>query len=196
MVIRDSKLIISATNPSQYPDDDKVCIALCGRSNVGKSSLINSLLGRKSLARVSSSPGKTRTINFYLINGEFYLVDLPGYGYAKMSKTEKEKWSNVMEDFFNNSKNLKTLFLLLDIRHEPKELDLQMYNYSSFHDIETRIIATKSDKIKRGQYQKSYKVIRDKLGLDAGVKIYPHSSLKREGTTDILEMIEEIVSIG
>lgn len=194
MIIKSAEIVMSAMKKEQYPNDNKPIIALSGRSNVGKSSLINSVLKRKSLARVSGSPGKTRTINFYLINDEFYLVDLPGYGYAKMSKTDTQNWNKVMDDFFKFAKNLKCLFLLLDIRHEPKITDIKMYEYCKYYDIDMKIIATKSDKISRGKYNSAFKTIRNALELDNSVKIYPHSSLKKDDAKEILDLIENIVN--
>ena len=194
MIIKSSKLKISAVNPSSYPDDDLPCIAFAGRSNVGKSSLVNSVLKRKTLARVSQMPGKTRTINFYLINDNFYIVDLPGYGYAKLSKEEKDSWGKTMELYFSESKNLKHLFLLLDIRHEPKETDRQMYEYCKYYNIPIDIIATKSDKISRGQYQKSFSVIKKFLNIKGDeVKIFPISSLKKTGIEEVSDYMEEIL---
>ncbi len=192
--MKSSKLKISAVNPSSYPDDDLPCIAFAGRSNVGKSSLVNSVLKRKTLARVSQMPGKTRTINFYLINDNFYIVDLPGYGYAKLSKEEKDSWGKTMELYFSESKNLKHLFLLLDIRHEPKETDRQMYEYCKYYNIPVDIIATKSDKISRGQYQKSFSVIKKFLNIKGDeVKIFPISSLKKTGIEEVSDYMEEIL---
>jgi ribosome biogenesis GTP-binding protein ysxC len=194
LIIKSSKLKISAVNPSSYPDDDLPCIAFAGRSNVGKSSLVNSVLKRKTLARVSQMPGKTRTINFYLINDNFYIVDLPGYGYAKLSKEEKDSWGKTMELYFSESKNLKHLFLLLDIRHEPKETDRQMYEYCKYYNIPIDIIATKSDKISRGQYQKSFSVIKKFLNIKGDeVKIFPISSLKKTGIEEVSDYMEEIL---
>lgn len=184
---------MSAVNKDQYPKDDKPIIAFAGRSNVGKSSLINSILNRKSLARVSSSPGKTRTINYYLINEKFYLVDLPGYGYAKMSKNEVKNFDQMMGSFFQYSDNLKSLFLLLDCRHEPKKTDIHMYDFCKYYDIDMEIILTKSDKISRNKYPKVFKTVRETIGLESNIKMYMHSSLKKEGADQILELIEKII---
>lgn len=194
MIIKSSKLQISAVSPASYPDDDLPCIAFAGRSNVGKSSLINSVLKRKMLARVSQTPGKTRTINFYLINEAFYLVDLPGYGYAKLSKDEKESWGKTMDMYFSKSKNLKHVFLLLDIRHEPKETDRQMYDYCKHYNIPVNIIATKSDKITRGQYQKSFSTMKKFLQIKDDIKILPISSLKKTGMEEVTQYMEEIIT--
>ena len=194
LIIKSSKLQISAVSPTSYPDDNLPCIAFAGRSNVGKSSLINSVLKRKMLARVSQTPGKTRTINFYLINQAFYLVDLPGYGYAKLSKDEKESWGKTMDMYFSKSKNLKHVFLLLDIRHEPKETDKQMYDYCKHYDIPVDIIATKSDKITRGQYQKSFSAMKKFLQIKDDIKILPISSLKKTGMEEVTQYMEEILT--
>lgn len=181
MKITSSEIIISAVSPKQYPDDGKPEFALVGRSNVGKSSVINTMLNRKNLARISSSPGKTRTINFYLINKEFYLVDLPGYGYAKVSKSERANWGKMIETYLENRRNLYEVMLLVDIRHEPTADDKMMYDWIKHYGYGTIVIATKSDKISRGNYQKHFKVIREKLQMSSTDKIIPVSSLKKEG---------------
>lgn len=191
MKIIDIQMDMSAVKIEQYPDDGLPQIALVGRSNVGKSSAINSLLNRKRIARVSGTPGKTRTINFYKINKEFYLVDLPGYGYAKLSKTAKASWGKVMEDYFIHSKNLVHIFILVDIRHEPKEDDLLMFEFVRHYDIPVSIIATKSDKISKNEAMKAKSVIKKKLGL-VGEKILPISSLKKTGVEEIWQHIVEI----
>lgn len=194
MIIKSSKLQISAVSPSSYPDDNLPCIAFAGRSNVGKSSLINSVLKRRMLARVSQTPGKTRTINFYLINECFYLVDLPGYGYARLSKEEKDSWGKTMQLYFEKSKNLQHVFLLLDIRHEPKPSDRQMYEYCKFYNIPVDIIATKSDKITRGQYQKSFALMKRFLEIKDDIKIMPISSLKKTGIAEVTTYMQEILT--
>jgi len=191
MKIKNVELVISAMKKDQYPDDGLPEVAFVGRSNVGKSSSINTLLGRKSLARVSQNPGKTRTINFYKINNEFYFVDLPGYGYAKMSKDSRKEWGRVMEEYFQNSKDLKHIFLLVDIRHEPKEDDVIMHSYAVHYNIPVTVIATKSDKISRGAYQKAFSVIRKKLNY-TGEKVMPISALKKTGTDEIWSHIINI----
>ena len=170
MKITNSEIVISAVSPKQYPDDGKPEFALVGRSNVGKSSTINTMLNRKNLARVSSSPGKTRTINFYLVNKEFYLVDLPGYGYTKVSKSEKANWGKMIETYLQSRKNLYEVILLVDIRHEPTADDKMMYDWIRHYGYGTVVVATKSDKISRGNYQKHFKIIRKKLGMSADRK--------------------------
>lgn len=196
MKITSSEIVISAVSPKQYPDDGKPEFALVGRSNVGKSSTINTMLNRKKLARVSSSPGKTRTINFYIINKEFYLVDLPGYGYAKVSKSEKSNWGNMMETYLKSRENLYEVILLVDIRHEPTEDDKIMYNWIRHYGYGTIVIATKSDKISRGNYQKHFKIIREKLGMSPTDKIIPVSSLKKEGIDKLWTSLKDLFIVN
>lgn len=186
--IKKSEFIKSAVQRDQYPQDEMVHIAFAGRSNVGKSSCINTLLMRKGIAKVSQTPGKTRTINFFRINESFYFVDLPGYGYAKTSKEERSSWGKVMQQYFENNPNLRHIFLLLDIRHEPKTDDVMMYQYAMHYAIPITVIATKSDKISRGAYQKAFSVIRKALN-DKTVRIFPISSLKKTGREEILDYI-------
>ena len=178
---------------SKLPENDKVELAFIGRSNVGKSSLINTLLNRKSLARTSSQPGKTQTINYYNINGAFYLVDLPGYGYAKISKEVKEKWKRMTLNYFNNSKMLRVVFQLIDIRHDPTEKDKEMYDTLLQCGFSPIIIATKADKIKRSQLNKQVKAIEDKLQLVEGTPVIPFSSSDLTGKDELWEYIDEYV---
>lgn len=192
MKINDVQMNLSAVSPAQYPRDEFLQIAFVGRSNVGKSSAINTLLKRRSIARVSSSPGKTRTINFYMVNGQFYFVDLPGYGYAKLSKSEQEHWGKMMEDYFIKSEKLIHLFLLLDIRHEPKDSDVQMYEFAKHWNIPVTVIATKSDKLKKSQVQKHISILRKKLNLPSQEKIFPISSLNKTGDEEIWKRIIEV----
>lgn len=182
---------MSAVNKSQYPAEGIPEIALAGRSNVGKSSIINTLLNRRNFARTSQTPGKTRTINFYLINNEFYFVDLPGYGYAKIAKSEKEKWGGIMERYLESRQELCSIFLLVDIRHEPTADDKLMYEWIKHFGYNCVVIATKADKISRGQYQKHISIIRKKLQMESSEKVIPISSLKKTG---VEELWEEIVS--
>ncbi len=191
MKIKNLELVISAMSKEQYPEDGLPEVAFVGRSNVGKSSAINTLLNRRSFARVSQNPGKTRTINFYKINEEFYFVDLPGYGYAKTAKSSREHWGNVMQEYFESSQDLKHIFLLLDIRHEPKEDDILMYKYSVHYNIPVTIIATKADKISKGAYQKAFSIMRKKLDYH-GEMILPISSLKKTGKDEIWNQIVNI----
>lgn len=182
---------MSAVNKSQYPAEGIPEIALAGRSNVGKSSIINTLLNRRNFARTSQTPGKTRTINFYLINNEFYFVDLPGYGYAKIAKSEKEKWGGIMERYLESRQELCSIFLLVDIRHEPTADDKLMYEWIKHFGYNCVVIATKADKISRGQYQKHISIIRKKLQMESSEKVIPVSSLKKTG---VEELWEEIVN--
>jgi GTP-binding protein len=192
MKVISSEIVMSAVAPKQYPDDGRAEIALAGRSNVGKSSTINTILNRKKLARVSQSPGKTRTINFYLINQEFYLVDLPGYGYAKVAKSEKATWGKMMETYLSSRPNLYEVVLLVDIRHEPSAEDKMMYDWIKHYGYGTIVVATKSDKISKANYQKHFKIIRQKLGMSPEDKLIPISSLKRQGIDKLWDSIEEI----
>ncbi len=185
MKIRSAEITMSAVNRSQYPDEGIPEIALVGRSNVGKSSTVNTLLNRRNFARTSQTPGKTRTINFYLINKEFFFVDLPGYGYAKIAKSEKEKWGVIMERYLQERNELCAIFLLVDIRHEPTNDDVMMYEWIKHFGYNCVVIATKSDKISRGQYQKHMNIIRKKLQMDHNEKILPISSLKKTGVEEI-----------
>ena len=165
MKISSVDFVTSAVRRSQYPTDNKPEFLLVGRSNVGKSSFINTLINRKNLARTSSIPGKTQTLNFYLINKEFYLVDVPGYGFAKVSKKLKNKFGMIIEDYLKMRENLKEVFMLVDFRHKPTEDDVLMYNYLKYYNIPVTIIATKSDKVSRNSYDKNTKIIKDTLNM-------------------------------
>ena len=169
-------------------------IALAGKSNVGKSSLVNALVNRKALARTSGEPGKTQTINYYLINQSFFLVDLPGYGYAKSAQTEREKWGMMIERYLKGSAVLKNVFLLIDIRHEPGENDRIMYRWIREAGYEPVVIATKADKINRSQLAKQIRVIRESLSLPETVQLIPFSAKTRQGREEILNMIEKMVT--
>ena len=190
-----SELEAVAVRPNQYPDVSLDEIAFVGRSNVGKSSLLNLLTNRKSLARVSGNPGKTRTINFYLINDAFRFVDLPGYGYAKVSKSITADWDRMMDDFFKQRKNLKRVVQLVDIRHEPSKLDVQMYEYLRSYGLDGLVCATKADKISGNQKQKNLSVIRKSLSLGKEDKIVPVSALKKTGHDVLLDYIAEELGI-
>lgn len=189
MVIKSAELETVCGVTSKLPKNQSVEIAFAGKSNVGKSSLINGLLNRKALARTSSQPGKTQTINFYKINGEFYFVDLPGYGYAKVSATEREKWGKMIERYLHTSEQLKLIFLLIDIRHEPSSNDKMMYDWICDNGFMPVIIATKLDKIKRSQLQKQLKIIRTGLELPNETKIFPYSALTKQGRDEIWDYI-------
>lgn len=177
---------------SKLPDNKLPEIAFAGKSNVGKSSLINALVNRKSLARTSSQPGKTQTINFYNLNQELYMVDLPGYGYAKVSAAEKEKWGKMIERYLQKSKQLKLVFLLIDIRHEPSSNDVLMYNWIVHNGFDPVIICTKADKISRGAIPKNVKIIREKLKIKPGTVIIPFSAETKQGRDDIYAIMDEI----
>lgn len=176
---------------SILPENDKMEIAFAGKSNVGKSSLINSLMNRKSLARTSSQPGKTQTINFYNINEELYFVDLPGYGYAKVAISMKEKWAKLIERYLLTSKQLRIVFLLVDIRHEPSQNDKNMYDWIVYHGYNPLIIATKLDKINRSQLQKHINMIKKGLNVVDGTPVIPFSSLTKQGREEIYEYMDE-----
>ncbi len=193
MIIKNVELETVCGVTSVLPDNKLPEIAFAGKSNVGKSSLINGLLNRKSLARTSSQPGKTQTINFYNVNKEFYFVDLPGYGYAKVSEQEKAKWGKMIENYLHKSKKLRAVFLLIDIRHEPSANDVNMYEWILANGFEPIIIATKLDKIKRSQEQKNIKIIKNKLDIVPGTKIMPFSAQTKQGREEILDFIREIV---
>ena len=190
MVIKNINLETVCGITSVLPENDKPEIAFAGKSNVGKSSLINALMNRKSYARISATPGKTQTINFYTINEEMYLVDLPGYGYAKVSEQEKIQWGKLIERYLQESKQLKAVFLLIDIRHEPSANDVVMYDWIVRQGFYPVIIATKADKIKRSQLQKHLKMIRTTLQLPAGTKVIPFSSVTKQGRDEIWELAE------
>ena len=185
MKIRSSEIVVSAIKKEQYPAEGLPEIALVGRSNVGKSSATNALLNRRNFARTSQTPGKTRTINFYKINEEFYFVDLPGYGYAKVAKSEKDKWGVIMERYLQDRDELCAIFLLVDIRHEPTNDDVMMYEWIKHFGYNCVVIATKADKISRGQYQKHISIIRKKLQLEKDEKVIPLSSSKKTGVEDV-----------
>ena len=190
MVIKGAELETVCGVTSKLPHNEGIEIAFAGKSNVGKSSLINGLLNRKALARTSSQPGKTQTINFYKVNDTFYVVDLQGYGYAKVSASEREKWGKMIERYLHSSEQLVLVFLLIDIRHEPSANDKMMYDWICHNGFTPVIIATKLDKIKRSQLQKNLKIIRTKLEMDKDGLIFPYSALSKQGRDEILDYIE------
>lgn len=190
MVIKKATLDIVCGITSTLPENSIPEIAFAGKSNVGKSSLINGLMNRKSLARTSAQPGKTQTINFYNVNDEVFLVDLPGYGYAKVSQTIKEKWGKLIERYLNTSKQLRAVFLLVDIRHEPSANDCNMYDWIIANGYNPIIIATKADKIKRSQLAKHLKQIRVGLNVVENTPIIPYSAVTKQGREEIWELIE------
>ena len=190
MVIKNVNLETVCGITSVLPDNQMPEIAFAGKSNVGKSSLINGLMNRKAYARTSAKPGKTQTINFYNINEELYLGDLPGYGYAKVSVKEKEQWGKLIERYLHGSKQLKAVFLLIDIRHDPSANDKLMYDWIVSQGFEPIIIATKLDKIKRSQIQKQLKAVKDGLKLLPGTTVIPFSAETKQGRDEIWELVE------
>ena len=193
MVIKNVNLEIVCGVTSKVPDTAYAEVAFAGKSNVGKSSLINALMNRKALARTSAQPGKTQTINFYNINDAMYLVDLPGYGYAKASEEVKAKWGKMIENYLHTSKQLKAVFLLIDIRHDPSANDRMMYEWMVYQGFAPIIIATKLDKIKRSQIQKNVKEIREGLNVQPGTTIIPFSAETKQGRDEIWKLIDSFV---
>ena len=194
MIIKSAELETVCGITSTLPETEMPEIAFAGKSNVGKSSLINGLLNRKSLARTSSQPGKTQTINYYNINHDLYFVDLPGYGYAQVSVEIRAKWGKLVERYLHSSKQLRLVFLLIDIRHEPSENDCIMYDWIVKNGYEPVIIATKLDKIKRSQIQKNLKIIRQKIQPVEGTIIIPFSAQTKQGKEEILQLIEDRIA--
>ena len=191
MVIKSINLETVCGLTSTLPDNDRPEVAFAGKSNVGKSSMINALMNRKSYARISATPGKTQTINFYNINDALYLVDLPGYGYARVSEKEKAQWGRMIERYLHGSSQLREVFLLIDIRHEPSANDRLMYQWIVDQGYEPVIIATKLDKIKRSQVQKHVKMLKEGLALVPGTTVIPFSSVTKQGRDEIWELIEK-----
>ncbi|MBE6037318.1 MAG: YihA family ribosome biogenesis GTP-binding protein [Clostridiales bacterium] len=187
MKITKSDLLTVAAVPKQYPAADQIEVAFAGRSNVGKSSLINLLCGRKSLARVSGNPGKTRTINFYQINDQYRIVDLPGYGYAKVSRSMSESWGNMIETYLKARPNLAKVALLVDCRHEPSAQDKQMYEWLKYYGMDGLVVATKADKLSRNELQKNLAMIRRSLQCSKEDKIFAVSALKRTGMEALVD---------
>ncbi len=194
MIVKSAELETVCGITSKLPDNDLPEIAFAGKSNVGKSSLINGLLNRKSLARTSAQPGKTQTINFYNVNKNLYFVDLPGYGYAKVSVEIRAKWGKMIEKYLHGSPQLKKVFLLIDIRHVPSENDCMMYDWIVDNGYEPVIICTKLDKIKRSQVQKNLKLIREKLDLVPETTMIPFSAQTKQGRDEIWNLIEETLA--
>lgn len=194
MIIKKVNLETVCGITSKLPENRYPEIAFAGKSNVGKSSLINALMNRKSYARISATPGKTQTINFYNINEEIYLVDLPGYGYAKVSEKEKAQWGKLIERYLHSSEQLKIVFLLIDIRHAPSANDKLMYEWIVDQGFEPVIIATKLDKLKRSQVNKQVKIVKEGLGLVQGTSIIPFSSVTKQGREQIWGIMEQIIA--
>ena len=193
MVIKNVELETVCGVTSMLPDNKLPEVAFAGKSNVGKSSLINALMMRKSLARTSAQPGKTQTINFYNINKEIYLVDLPGYGYAKASEKEREAWGQMIERYLNTSETLRAVFLLVDIRHAPSANDKQMFEWMAYVGYDPIVIATKLDKIKRSQIDKQIKIIRQGLGADKETIIVPFSAETKQGRDIIWDFMDQVI---
>ncbi len=193
MVIKNVNLETVCGITSKLPDNQLPEFAFAGKSNVGKSSLINGLMNRKNYARTSQEPGKTQTINYYNINDEFYLVDLPGYGYAKVPEKVKAQWGKMIENYLHTSKQLRQVFLLIDIRHEPSANDVQMYKWIVHQGFQPVIIATKADKIKKSQHEKHLNMLRQTLGLPDEALIFPYTALKKEGRDEIYDYMDELL---
>ncbi|MDD6795530.1 MAG: ribosome biogenesis GTP-binding protein YihA/YsxC [Clostridiaceae bacterium] len=187
MIIKTSEFIISAVKRHQYPADGRVEIAFVGRSNVGKSSIINALTNRKKLAKVSQTPGKTKLINFFLINNDFHLVDLPGYGYAKVSKKEQESWGKTIDTYLHGREELKRVVLLVDSRHKPTADDVTMYNWIKHYGYDCIVVATKRDKLSNNEVRKCEKLIKDTLKLTDEDRFYFFSSLNKKGRDELVD---------
>lgn len=186
-------IIISAVDPKQYPETGLPEIALSGRSNVGKSTFINTLISRKKVARTSSKPGKTQTLNFFNIDDQLVFVDVPGYGYAKVSKKQREQFGKMIEQYLTTRNELKCVIQLVDIRHKPTQDDVLMYNYLKHFEIPTIIIATKEDKIPKGKVQKHLKIIRETLEVDSEDKLISYSSLNKDKTDNIWALLSQFI---
>jgi GTP-binding protein len=196
MKVNQAEFIISAVGPSQYPEDALPEIALAGRSNVGKSSLINCLISRKNLARTSSQPGKTQTLNYYKINQDLYFVDLPGYGYAKVSKTKREQWGKFIESYLLNREPLRLVMQLVDLRHPPSKDDQAMYEWLRHMDVPVLVVATKADKIPKSRWAKHLKIVRETLGMDKGVQPLMFSSELGLGKDELWGILEQAITYG
>jgi len=194
MIIKEANLDIIATRRSQYPDNGKPEFLLVGRSNVGKSSFINSVLSRKNLAHISAKPGKTQTLNFYGVNDSFYLIDVPGYGYAAVDKKTQAKFGMMIEEYLSSREQLKRVFMLVDFRIKPTEDDLLMYNFLKYYNLPVTIVATKSDKVGGSKKQKNLKMIVDTMDLVLGDDLIVFSSVTKLGVKDVLKKIEDLVN--
>jgi len=193
MKVHNAEIVISAVSPKQYPETDLPEIALAGRSNVGKSSFINTLIDRKNLARTSGKPGKTQTLNFYLIENALHFVDVPGYGYAKVSKTERAKWGEMIETYITSRKQLRAVVSLVDIRHDPSKEDIQMYEFLKYYNIPVIVVATKADKIPRGKWNKHTSAIKKKLDFDPEDTFILFSSETKKGKEEAWAAIETAI---
>lgn len=193
MIIKKAEIIAVAVKKEQYPPNDRKEVAFVGRSNVGKSSLINLLLNRRNIARVSGNPGKTRTINFYEINDTYRIVDLPGYGYAKVSRSLSKDWGPMIESYLSTRPNLVKVIQLVDVRHPPSELDVQMYEWLRRYKLDGTIVATKADKVSRNELAKCLAQIRKTLSLNETDIVIPVSTLKRTGVSELMQRLEELL---
>lgn len=193
MKVNRAEFIISAVSPAQYPNTNLPEIALAGRSNVGKSTFINKMTNRKNLARTSSKPGKTQTLNYYKIEEKFYFVDVPGYGYAKVSKTERAKWGEMLETYFTKRETLKAAVCVVDFRHPPTQDDIQMYNFLKYYNVPVLVLATKADKIPKSKWNKHEKIARETLDLDPSDKLIVFSSELGTGVDKVWHYIESII---
>lgn len=193
MKVTKAEIVISAVKPEQYPNDRLPEIALAGRSNVGKSSFINKLINRKALARTSGKPGKTQTLNFYRINDAMYFVDVPGYGFAKVSKSEREAWGRMIETYLLQRDTLRTVALIVDLRHPPSKDDVAMYEFLKHNDLPVMIVATKADKIPKGKWQKHLKIVKETLGANPNDPILLFSSETAEGKEKVWSQIESVI---
>ncbi|MBC2120428.1 ribosome biogenesis GTP-binding protein YihA/YsxC [Listeria marthii] len=191
MDVNNVELIISAVRPEQYPETDLPEYALAGRSNVGKSSFINTMIRRKSMARISQKPGKTQTLNFYKIEEALFFVDVPGYGFAKVSKTEREKWGGMIETYITSREQLRGVIQIVDLRHKPTEDDRMMYEFLKYYDIPVIVVATKADKIPRSKWQKNAKIVRETLDFDPDDKFVLFSSETKMGKDEAWQFIKE-----
>lgn len=189
MKINEAELVISAVRTEQYPETGLVEFALAGRSNVGKSSFINKMINRKALARTSSKPGKTQTLNFYLLNQMLMFVDVPGYGYASVSKKERQAWGKMIEAYFTSRENLKAVLLMIDVRHDPTADDVAMYEFLKYYDLPCVVVATKADKIARSKWQKHLKAVRDKLDLQGTDQLFLFSAETGHGKEEIWQAL-------
>ena len=195
MKINNVEMTVSAVRRSQYPIDDKPEFMLVGRSNVGKSSFINTIIHRKNFARTSSRPGKTQTLNFYLVNDEFYFVDVPGYGYAAVNKEQQKKFGMMIEDYIKNRSQLRTILMLVDFRHKPTEDDVLMYNFLKHFEIPVILVATKIDKVSKNAREKQKRLIKDSIDLVLGDELVLFSSVSKEGKLEVQEILDKLISI-
>lgn len=193
MQIDTVELSSCAVRTSQYPDEGKPEFLLVGRSNVGKSSFINTLINRKNFAHTSSKPGKTQTLNFYLVNKQFYFVDVPGYGYAVVSHERQKKFGVMIEDYLKSRESLKCVFLLIDYRHKPTEDDILMYDFLKYYNLKIKVVATKYDKVSKNNREKQNKMIRDALKLNEGEDFIPFSTVSKKGRDEVYEVIKELL---